>query len=82
MTGWNLPHARGGGRQFSSGSAEGVPLPEVFAEVLPLVERGEVVMPIAAVFPLERVADAHRLSEEGHLLGKIVVAIEEGGFPR
>lgn len=32
-------------------------------------------MPIEAVFPLERTADAHQLSEEGHLLGKIVITV-------
>ncbi|GAA4071565.1 NADP-dependent oxidoreductase [Nonomuraea soli] len=62
---------------FSSASTEGVPLAEVFAELLPVVR-----LPIAAVFPLGRTAEAHRLSEEGHLRGKIVIAIAEGNLPR
>lgn len=51
------------------------PLPDVLAEVLPLVESGAVRMPIAATFPLERTADAHRLSEDAHFLGKIVITV-------
>ncbi|WP_420847080.1 NADP-dependent oxidoreductase [Nonomuraea basaltis] len=33
-------------------------------------------MPIAEVFPLERAADAHRRSEEGHFRGKILMNTE------
>ncbi|MEV3986745.1 zinc-binding dehydrogenase [Nonomuraea sp. NPDC049758] len=33
-------------------------------------------IPIAEVFPLERVADAHRRSQDGHLLGKLVLNTE------
>ena len=62
------------GVRFSTG-ADGVPLAEVFPEVLPLLERGALRVPIERTFPLERTADAHRLSEEGHLLGKIVITV-------
>jgi acetyl esterase len=62
------------GVHFSSG-AEQVPLAEVFHEVLPLLERGALHMPIQKIFPLERAADAHRLSEEGHVLGKIMINV-------
>lgn len=61
-----------------SGSGD-VPLPEVFAEVLPLLSRGELRMPIERTFPLERTADAQRLSEDGHLLGKVVVTVAADG---
>ncbi|WP_436758899.1 NADP-dependent oxidoreductase [Streptosporangium sp. V21-05] len=63
------------GVRFSTGGAGGVPLAEVFAEVLPLLERGALRVPIERTFPLEGTADAHRLSEEGHLLGKIVITV-------
>lgn len=63
------------GVRFSTGGADGVPLAEVFAEVLPLLERGALRVPIERTFPLEGTADAHRLSEEGHLLGKIVITV-------
>ncbi|MDP9849796.1 NADP-dependent oxidoreductase [Streptosporangium lutulentum] len=62
------------GVRFSTG-ADGVPLPEVFAEIFPLLEWGALRLPIERTFPLERAADAYRLSEEGHLLGKIVIVV-------
>ncbi|MFI7462027.1 zinc-binding dehydrogenase [Nonomuraea sp. NPDC049646] len=37
-------------------------------------------IPVAEVFPLERAADAHRRSQDGHFLGKIVVSTE-GSLP-
>lgn len=60
------------GVRFSGGGADSAAL----AEVLPLMERGELRMPIERTFPLERTADAHRLSEAGHLLGKIVITVD------
>lgn len=42
-----------------------------------LVVDGAVEVPIAARFPLERVADAFELLETGHLRGKVVVGGEE-----
>lgn len=68
------PRAAEYGVRFSGG-AEGVPLPEVFAAVLPLIERGSLDLPIEASFPLERTADAQRLSEDGHVRGKIVITV-------
>jgi NADPH:quinone reductase-like Zn-dependent oxidoreductase len=68
------PQAARYGVRFSTGT-QGVSLQEVFAQVFPLVERGALHMPIERIFPLERAADAHRLSEDGHLLGKIVLAV-------
>ncbi|MEU7892380.1 zinc-binding dehydrogenase [Nonomuraea sp. NPDC049152] len=62
------------GVRFSTGGTDPAPVRDV-------VESGSVRMPIARVFPLESAADAHRLSEEGHLLGKIVV-ITEAVVPR
>ncbi|MEV4106413.1 zinc-binding dehydrogenase [Nonomuraea sp. NPDC049695] len=52
------------GVRFSHGGTKG-PIPAHAVRI-----------PIAEVFPLERIADAHRRSEEGHLLGKIVVNTE------
>jgi putative PIG3 family NAD(P)H quinone oxidoreductase len=42
-------------------------------EVLPLVERGDVRVPIADTFPLDRVADAYERFAAGGKLGKIVL---------
>ncbi|WP_433431282.1 zinc-binding dehydrogenase [Nonomuraea sp. CA-141351] len=52
------------GVRFSTGGTRG-PVPA-----------HEVRIPVAEVFPLERIADAHRRSEDGHFLGKIVVNTE------
>lgn len=62
------------GVRFSTGADQTMSLPEIFAEIGPLLERGALRMPIAKTFPLERIADAHRLSEQGHLRGKIVLS--------
>ena len=45
----------------------------VEAHVLPLVERGEVHVPVAETFPLERVAEAYDRFTAGGKLGKIVL---------
>ncbi|MCA1489654.1 NAD(P)H-quinone oxidoreductase [Sinorhizobium alkalisoli] len=44
-------------------------------KVWPLLEAGEVAPVIHAVMPLEEIADAHRLMEEGEHIGKIVMRI-------
>jgi len=41
--------------------------------VAALIAAGELEVPIAATFPLDRVQDAYRRLAEGHLLGKIVL---------
>jgi NADPH:quinone reductase-like Zn-dependent oxidoreductase len=40
-----------------------------------LVEAGKLVPVIDRVFPLNQIADAHRLSETGHARGKIVIKV-------
>lgn len=40
-----------------------------------LVEEGTLSVPVAQTFPLEQLADAFRLSAEGHAAGKIVVRV-------
>jgi putative PIG3 family NAD(P)H quinone oxidoreductase len=43
--------------------------------LLPLVERGEIRVPVAETFPLDRVADAYDRFRSGGKLGKIVLVI-------
>jgi NADPH:quinone reductase-like Zn-dependent oxidoreductase len=45
----------------------------VLAELAGLIAAGELEVPIAATFPLDRVQDAYRRLAEGHVLGKIVL---------
>ena len=40
-----------------------------------LADDGKLVVDVAETFPLERIADAHLLSESGHVRGKIVVTV-------
>ncbi|MFD8871230.1 NADP-dependent oxidoreductase [Streptomyces sp. NPDC059590] len=40
-----------------------------------IAERGALGVEVSAVFPLKNTADAHRLNEEGHTRGKIVVTV-------
>jgi acetyl esterase len=73
------PAAERVGVRYARGMLSRVPLPEVCADVLPLLLAGAVRVPIAARFPLERAADAHRLSEGGHPGGRIVLVVRGDG---
>ena len=42
-----------------------------------LFEEGEFSMPVAQTFPLEQAAEAHRISQDGHLCGKLVLIVDE-----
>jgi NADPH:quinone reductase-like Zn-dependent oxidoreductase len=44
-------------------------------EVGGLIESGQFWLPVARTFPLERIAEAHRLSESGHVRGKLVLLV-------
>jgi len=46
---------------------------EVLSEIAELVASGEIEIPIAATFPLEKVRDAYAELEERHTRGKIVL---------
>lgn len=46
---------------------------EAIGAACELFERGQFDIEIAAVYPLDKVADAHRQSETGHVRGKIVL---------
>ncbi|AYG04499.1 NADP-dependent oxidoreductase [Gryllotalpicola protaetiae] len=46
---------------------------EQFAEIVRLVADGSITVPIEAVYPIERVAEAYARLEAGHVRGKIVV---------
>ncbi|HEY0513327.1 MAG TPA: NAD(P)-dependent alcohol dehydrogenase [Thermoanaerobaculia bacterium] len=45
-----------------------------------LVDQGRLRPEVQEVFPLERVAAAHDLSEAGHVRGKLVLRVSSGGF--
>jgi NADPH:quinone reductase-like Zn-dependent oxidoreductase len=54
--------------QAAAGASASVP-----AKLAGLIAAGELQVPIAATFPLDRVRDAYWRLEEGHILGKIVL---------
>ena len=45
----------------------------MLAELAELTAAGQLEVPIAATFPLDRVQDAYRRLESGHIRGKIVL---------
>lgn len=59
----------------TAGSVDGS-RPEVLAHVAGLVACGELVLPIAATFPLEEVREAYAQLEQRHTRGRIVLVID------
>ncbi|MGO9762700.1 MAG: NADP-dependent oxidoreductase [Solirubrobacteraceae bacterium] len=45
-------------------------------EIGALIEAGRFSLPVAQTFPLEQIAEAHRLSETGHARGKLVLLVD------
>ena len=45
------------------------------AEIGELTESGHFSLPVAQTFPLAEVAEAHRVSENGHPRGKLVLVV-------
>jgi NADPH:quinone reductase-like Zn-dependent oxidoreductase len=65
--------AREHGVRFSSGDA-GRAL-HALAQIGELIESERFSLPVAHIFSLAEVAEAHRVSEEGHLRGKLVLLV-------
>ncbi|EST18815.1 NADP-dependent oxidoreductase [Streptomyces roseochromogenus] len=47
----------------------------VLAEIGELIEAGRFSLPVAQTFPLAEIAEAHRVSEDGHVRGKLVLLV-------
>lgn len=62
------------GVRFSSGS-DGRALDSI-KEIGGLIESGRFSVPVTRTFPLSQIAEAHRVSEGGHVQGKIVLVVE------
>ena len=69
--------AREHGVTFSSGDAGRAV--HALAQIGELIESGRFSLPVAQTFPLAEVAEAHRVSEQGHARGKLVLLISEDG---
>ena len=66
-------HAAEHGVTYSRGLVARVPMVEVFAEMLPALVGGRVVVHVAHLLPLAEAPQAHRISEAGHPGGRIVL---------
>jgi NADPH:quinone reductase-like Zn-dependent oxidoreductase len=62
------------GVTFSGGMGTGRAL-HALSEIGELIDSGRFTLPIAQAFPLQEIAEAHRLSEAGHVRGKLVVVV-------
>lgn len=69
--------AREHGVRFSRGDS-GRAL-HALSDVAPLIEAGRFSLPVAQTFALADVAEAHRVSESGHVRGKIVLLVGGNG---
>ena len=65
--------AREHGVTFSSGDTGRAV--HALAGIGELIESGRFSLPVAQTFPLAEVAEAHRVSEDGHLRGKLVLLV-------
>ena len=65
--------AREHGVRFSSGEAGRAV--HALGEIGELIESGRFLLPVAQTFPLADVAQAHQVSEQGHLRGKLVLLV-------
>jgi len=61
------------GVAFSSGS-DGHAV-HAIADIGELIESGRFSLPVAQTFPLAEIAEAHRVSEDGHVRGKLVLLV-------
>ncbi|MBC2875548.1 MULTISPECIES: NADP-dependent oxidoreductase [Streptomyces] len=66
---YGVHHTRSAGPGADPQAVEGL------AVAAALAGQGRFTVPVAAAFPLENAAEAHRLSETGHVRGKIVLTL-------
>jgi NADPH2:quinone reductase len=62
---------------YDARAFDGVPSRTAFARLSATIDAGPFEVPIGALFALDEAADAHRLLERGHVLGKVVLAVDE-----
>jgi NADPH2:quinone reductase len=62
-------------RAFRIRSFDAVASPREFAKLKRRIDAGKIRVPIAAVYPLARSADAHRHLQRGHVLGRMVFGV-------
>ena len=63
------------GAEFSGGMGTARAV-HALSEIGDLIEAGEFTLPVSETFPLERIAEAHELSQRGHVRGKLVLLVD------
>jgi len=66
--------ARETGVRFSGGPGTARAV-HALRDIAPLIEDGRFTLPVARTFPLERIGEAHELSQAGHVRGKLVLLV-------
>jgi NADPH:quinone reductase-like Zn-dependent oxidoreductase len=67
--------AQATGARFSGGMGTERAI-HALTDIGPLIDSGKFSLPVARTFPLEKIGDAHALSEDGHVRGKLVVLVD------
>ena len=49
---------------------------DAIREIVPVIEAGHFSLPVSRTFPLDEIAEAHRVSEGGHVRGKLVLVVD------
>jgi len=70
----DYPGAQETGARFSGGMGTERAI-HALRDIGPLIESGRFSLPVAQTFPLERIGDAHALSQDGHVRGKLVLLV-------
>jgi NADPH:quinone reductase-like Zn-dependent oxidoreductase len=68
----DYPGAQETGVSFSAGMGM-TRAARAVRDIINLIETGQFSIPVARTFPLEEIAEAHRLSETGHVRGKLIL---------
>jgi NADPH:quinone reductase-like Zn-dependent oxidoreductase len=66
--------ARETGARFSGGIGTARAL-HALRDIAGLIETGQFSLPVAQTFPLEQIGEAHRVSETGHVRGKLILVL-------
>jgi NADPH:quinone reductase-like Zn-dependent oxidoreductase len=69
----DMDRAKQHGVRFSDGA--GGNAFHALTAIGPLIEAGKFWLPVERTFPLERIGDAHRVSDAGHVRGRLVVVV-------
>jgi NADPH:quinone reductase-like Zn-dependent oxidoreductase len=62
------------GARFSGGMGTERAI-HALTDIGPLIESGRFSLPVAQTFPLEKIGDAHAVSQDGHVRGKLVLLV-------